>query len=269
MTKQIAVLGCGWLGLPLGSSLVAKGHNVKGSTTSTKKLAEIKSKGISPYLISLFENEIKGDIAGFLNDIEILIINIPPKLRKSPRENFVNKMQLLYDAITKSDVQKVIFVSSTSVYGSIDAEVSETTIPQPTTESGKQLLAAESIFKNSDKFQTSIVRFGGLISEDRHPIHMLSGRQQLANGHHPVNLIHRNDCISVIEYIIHTNFWSKMINGVYPYHPSKQEYYTQKALQLGIQTPEYQKNTSSKGKRVVPETLLNVKDFSFKTSISS
>ena len=51
MKKEISLLGCGWLGIPLASSLVKKGFAVKGSTTSSDKLEILKSEGVIPYLI--------------------------------------------------------------------------------------------------------------------------------------------------------------------------------------------------------------------------
>ena len=48
---KISILGCGWLGLPLGKFLVEKGHVVKGSTTSEDKISLLSSMGIVPFLI--------------------------------------------------------------------------------------------------------------------------------------------------------------------------------------------------------------------------
>lgn len=31
MAKTISILGCGWLGLPLGQHLVQQGYHIKGS----------------------------------------------------------------------------------------------------------------------------------------------------------------------------------------------------------------------------------------------
>lgn len=267
MTKQIGVLGCGWLGLPLAVALLGNGYSVKGSTTSEEKLAELQAKHIRPYLISLSENSISGDIEGFLRNVELLIINIPPKLRGNQRENFVKKMHLLHTEIVQSAIKQVLFVCSTSVYGDIQGEVTETTTPLPSTESGRQLLAAEAIFRTSKALQTTIVRFGGLIGSDRHPVKMLSGRKSLAKGNHPINLIHRLDCIQIIEFILKENWWGKIVNGVYPYHPTKQAYYTSEALKNNIQPPEYQENNNALGKKVVPKSLLDVKIFRFTTPI--
>lgn len=268
MSKTIGVIGCGWLGLPLAISFVKEEYAVHGSTTSKEKIAHLAKEGITPFVISLSEDEIKGDISGFLSRIDILVINMPPKLRgKGIKENYVKKMHLLHQEINKAEIDKVIFVSSTSVYGDIDGEVTEKTIPQPTTESGKQLLASEEIFRNDPTLKSTIIRFGGLIGPERHPVTMLSGRQGLSNGNAPINLIHLNDCINIIQTTINNNWWNAIFNGVYPYHPSKEKYYAQKALELGIQAPDYQIDNINKGKIVRSQALLNVKKYQFTTTV--
>lgn len=262
-------MGCGWLGTPLAESLLQKGHKIHGSTTSGEKCALLEQKGIQGFLIRLSENRIEGDISGFLTNVDVLIINIPPKLRGTARENYVQKIQLLHNAIKASKTRKVIFVSSTSIYGDVNGEVTEDTVPQPNTESGRQLLAAENLLTNDKALQTTIVRFGGLIGVDRHPINMLAGRQGLSNGEAYVNLIHQKDCIRILEHIIDQDWWNEVFNGVYPYHPTKKEYYTSEALNKGLQSPEYEVNNTVKGKKVLPFRLISVKKFSFETSIVS
>ena len=92
MTK-ISILGCGWLGFPLAKALLSKGLSVKGSTTSSEKLATLEKAGITPFLITLSENKTTGNVTDFLENSEILIIDIPPKLRGSEKENFVAKIK--------------------------------------------------------------------------------------------------------------------------------------------------------------------------------
>ena len=218
-------MGCGWLGHPLANSFVLDGYRVHGSTTSEEKLISLKKDGIVPFLISFHEDRIEGDISSFLKDIELLVINIPPKLRGVNRENYVKKIELLHREIKNAAVKKIIFVSSTSVYGDIEGEVTEETIPQPTTESGKQLLAAEKVFSEDNNLQTTILRFGGLIGPNRHPITMLSGRKELSNGSAVVNLIHLDDCIRIILAVFENSWWNEVINGVHPDHPTKRKYF--------------------------------------------
>ena len=93
MSKQIGVIGCGWLGLPLAEELVKTGYVVSGTTTSKEKLSVLKEKGLQSYLISIFEERIDGPIESFLESVSILIINIPPGLRgKGPKESYVDKL---------------------------------------------------------------------------------------------------------------------------------------------------------------------------------
>lgn len=267
MSRPIGVIGCGWFGFPLAISLINEGYPVHGTTTSKEKIILLKNEGIVPFLIALTENDIVGGISKFLAQLDVLVINVPPRLRGSHRANYVKKVQLLHQEIKKSTLQKVIFVSSTSVYGNCTGEVTEATIPQPTTESGKQLLEAENIFKNDTNLQTTIVRFGGLIGPNRHPITMLSGRQELSNGNHPINLIHLDDCIRIITAVLRNSWWNETLNGVYPQHPSKREYYTNEANKRMLQIPDYKEDNLTKGKKILSNVLVNVKKFEFTTTL--
>jgi nucleoside-diphosphate-sugar epimerase len=267
--NTVGIIGCGWLGLPLAKTFIKAGFTVKGTTTSENKIELLKNEGIGAYIITLTENEIKGNILDFLENVNTLVINVPPKLRGSNKENYVAKMTLLHSAIKNSTIKNVIFASSTAVYGDFDGDVSENTKTEPVTESGKQLVESEQIFSGDDSLQTTIIRFGGLISEDRHPVTMLSKKNSIENGNMPVNLIHRNDCIRVIIAIIENGWWQKTINAVYPLHPAKKEYYTLEASKKGLKSPNYLLNKHKKGKKVLPTFLTNVKNFEFLTSIIS
>lgn len=269
MTKTIGILGCGWLGFPLAQKYTEDRYNVLGTTTSPKKMEVLKSEGITPFLITVSEDGIDGDIEGFLKDIDILVINIPPGLRRAPRENYVKKMSHLHKAIKKASGRSVIFISSSSVYGDNQGRVDEDTLPRPTSESGKQLLASEKIFREDPDLNAAIIRFGGLIGPDRHPINQLSGKKGLSNGRDSINLIHLNDCIGLITTIITNNHKNILINGVYPLHPTKKEYYTSEANKKGRIPPEYETTTELKGDKIVENTSKSVKIYQYNTSIIS
>ena len=50
---KIAIIGCGWLGLPLAKKLIKEIFIVKGSTTSKEKISVLKTEKIEPFLIDL------------------------------------------------------------------------------------------------------------------------------------------------------------------------------------------------------------------------
>ncbi len=262
-------MGCGWLGRPLAKKLVAASHTVHGTTTSKEKLVELESEGINAHHIALSAMSIIGEVQNFLSQIDFLIINIPPKLRSGNAGSFYEKMKLLYGEIKKSSVSHIIFVSSTAVYGNIKGEVTEDTPPQPVTESGKQLLASEQLFAQDKELNTTIIRFGGLIGPNRHPVTMLSKRQNLTNGNDPVNLIHLDDCIHMINTILENDYWGAIFNGVYPLHPTKKEFYTQEALKKGIPPPDYSKSLPSKLNKIIVSKNFTDRSHGFNTSIFS
>lgn len=248
---KISILGTGWLGFPLAKSLLEKGFRIKTSTTSPEKLDELESYGLNASLVAVLEDQIEGNVSKFLRNSEILIINIPPKLRSPHRENFVAKIGNVIDEIEKSTVKKVLFVSSTSVYGDDEMirTVDENSEEHPDTDSGRQMLEAEKLLQKNPNFSTTILRFGGLIGPERNPVKYLAGKENLPNAESPVNLIEQKDCIEIIHQIIDRNIWGETFNGVNPNHPSRQEYYTKQAVLHGLQPPHFA-TTRSLGKIV-------------------
>ena len=267
MNRTIGVIGCGWLGLPLAIELTKLGYSVRGSTSTQSKLAVLEANGITPFQILLRPSEIQGNIDDFLLKMEILIINVPPRMRRGSGESYIEKMRQLHSKIKADGVPKLLFVSSTSVYGKAEGEVDENSPVIPVTDSAKQLVAAEKLFMDDDALQTSILRYGGLIGPDRHPVTMLSGKKDLKNGNDYVNLIHRDDCIHMIKVILKNDWWNEIFNGVYPEHPKKSEYYAEEAAKRGLKPPVYKgSNETSKGKLIVSRNFL-IKKQSFFTSI--
>ena len=268
----ISILGCGWLGFPLAKSLLKKGFLVKGSTTTLEKMSVLENAGIDAFQITLSEEEIVGGMDAFLSNSEILIIDIPPKLRGNSNDTstalsmtFVVKIQNLIPFIEKSSVEKVIFVSSTSVYSdaiSIDL-ITEMTTPNPDTESGSQLLEAEIVLQNNSNFKTTVIRFGGLIGEDRHPIKFLAGKENLENPEAPINLIHQLDCIGIITEILEKNCFGETFNAVAPFHPTRKVYYSKKAMEHNLPIPKFDESKPSVGKIISSEKVSKVLGYEF------
>lgn len=275
--KTIAILGCGWLGFPLAQSLISKGYEAKGSTTSENKLEALKNAGILPFQIQLGTVEVSGKIENFLNETDVLIITIPPGLRKvnstSEEMSFVNKVKTLIPFIEKSGIQKVLFVSSTSVYGDSFpiVEITEETTPNPDTESGKQLAIAETLLQSNPHFKTTVIRFGGLIGEDRNPIHQLQ-LKTISNPDAPINLIHQLDCIGIIETIIdkrlrqdQSDKWNETYNASGINSVTKRVYYTDKAQELGFQNPVFEEGISI-GKQILSAKTEHELNYTFKVT---
>jgi nucleoside-diphosphate-sugar epimerase len=252
--KNIAILGCGWLGFPLAKNMVANGMTVRGSTTSESKLQNLDNSDILPFRIVLHEGDVEGNVFEFLAGADILIIDVPPKAKSG--ENFTQKIRTLIPHIEASGIIKVLFVSSTSVYADDNSVVTEDTIPNPNTDSGKQLVECEKFLQGNNLFKTTVIRFGGLIGEDRHPVKHLAGRENISGPDAPINLIHREDCIGIILKIIEKDIWGEIFNAAAPWHPTRKDYYTQKAVEMGLPLPQFAVDGNSKGKIISSDKIV-------------
>lgn len=268
MSNTIAIAGMGWLGRPLAYQLQTLGYRVRGTVTSQEKASELIRAGYQMTVMRVAESGISPSINEFLNGSDLLVVMIPPGLRKYTGSDYVLKMTHLLKAVESSRVGKVIFVSSTSVYGDIQGEVDERDAPRPETEAGRQLLQAEQLFFTSSEFAITIVRFGGLYGGSRQPVRYLAGRKGLRNGNAPVNLIHRDDCIGIITSIIQQDAFGHIFNAVMPEHPSKRSYYSKQARTLNLIPPEYDtEGYNEVYKEVNSINLSKILKYRFKTTL--
>lgn len=225
MINKIAVLGCGWLGLPLAKSLLAKSYFINGSTTSVEKLPMIVSNGIAPFLVQLGSKLIGDDLQLFLN-VDLLVINIPPGRSTNQADDYEAKISALAQEIQKSTIQKVIFISSTSVYPDNQTTVDERFNLINGSDAAKRMIKAEEIIKSIPNIQSTVIRMAGLIGPNRHPGRFFAGKENIPAGLSPVNLIHLDDCIGIIEFVIENDLWDQTYNGAAPSHPLKLDFYS-------------------------------------------
>ncbi|HZY37940.1 MAG TPA: SDR family oxidoreductase [Mucilaginibacter sp.] len=253
----ISILGCGWYGEALAVALLKKGLAVKGSVTSANKLEHLQAIGIRPYLIKFDADRQSTDPEFFRCDI--LVVSIPPKLKAGEGTSYPAKIQRIIDVCVRYLVKRIIYISSTGVYGDHNGEVDELTEPKPDTESGRILLEAEKLFLNEHPFKTTILRFGGLVGPGRHPGRFFAGKTDIANGLAPVNLVHLADCVAISMAIIEMDAFGHLFNAVSPDHPSKTDYYSLMTLRAGLPIPGF--INELKGWKVVSsvnlERLLN------------
>ncbi|MET3114105.1 nucleoside-diphosphate-sugar epimerase [Pedobacter sp. CG_S7] len=236
-TGSISIIGCGWYGFELAKKLIGLGHVVKGSTTTPAKLPTLAEAGIKPYLLN-FEAGAKLTPGDFF-DSEILIISIPPKRHSDQITQYPEKIEMIAKLASVNNIKKVIFISSTSVYGDLNTEVTELSITQPQTPSGKLVLQAEQLLRSNKNFTTSILRFSGLVGPGRHPARFFAGKKNIPNGQSQINLIHLMDCIGLTIEIINHQAFGHVFNGSAPHHPQKQVFYIAAAAALNMELPEF------------------------------
>ena len=250
-SQTISILGCGWYGKALAEVLVKKGIKVKGSVTREEKLPALRELGIEPYIIRMGLGEPICEESDFFN-CDVLVIACNVKL--SERPGYLDAIARLPAIMIAHQIKKLLFISSTSVYGDHHMIVDEDTIPMPETDSAKILLAAERSIQADPACKVTIIRFGGLVGPGRTPGRFFAGKANIPNGLAPVNLIHLDDCIALTQYLLSAHAGNMIINGVSPDHPSKANFYTAAAKYEGLPLPAFL-HENNKWKIVSSKTL--------------
>lgn len=248
----VSILGCGWLGLPLGRQLAEDGYPVKGSTTTSDKLSVLRAADIEPYHITLSPH-LTGDRTDAFFATDVLFLNIPPPRGRDDLHAYhLRQIESVIDAA--GAVDWVIFASSTGVYPQERGTVTEEDAPSPDDSdahaslrpSGAALLDAERLLQSAAAFDTTVVRFAGLYGGDRDPGRFLAGRERVPGGDAPVNLIHRDDCLGIVRAILEQDVRGEIFNACADEHPIRRVLYTRAARRLGVEPPTFESGGTNK-----------------------
>lgn len=205
--KSVSILGCGWLGERIAKHLLKKDYTVFGSSRSQKRLDEIEGLGVNPYIVDL-TNISKANSEFF--STETLII--------STNNKDILAHKKLIDLVEKSSINKVFFISSTSVY-----EGSDSVIDESSQLTNSVLVDIEKLYFSSNK--TCILRCGGLVGDNRHPGRFFKQKSVIKNPDGVINLIHFEDINSCIAHLIIEN-QHKVYNLVSAEHPNRFLFYS-------------------------------------------
>lgn len=244
MKKEVlSLIGCGWLGKALALDLQSSGHNII-STTASDKAADFAQSDV-PYIqldvaLDLVPESIKNS--------DTLIYMIPP-LGLSHVKHFFDQIP--------SD-KKIIFISSTSVYGRNLGPLDEDDQHHACSTNSPLLLETESYIKNKFSHAT-ILRLGGLYGYKRHPVYFLQGKTELVGGHAFLHLVHRDDCLKAIKAVLTNSIWGDTFNIVNDVKFRKSEYYIMMANKLNLTPPQYLHYEKSMKETIISNTKSKLK----------
>ena len=191
---KILIIGCGYVGLPLGQVLASAGHEVHGV-----RRTDFTAENITPQRIDITAP----------NTLDVLprdfdwVINTVSSARGDAgvhRTVFVDGAKNLLDWLGDSSA-RVLFTSSTSVYPQTDGDwVDETSPAKPEGGTAQNLAQAEELFLNAPQAAT-VLRVAGIYGPQRGYLfrQFLTGEAVLTEGGARwINMIHRNDVVGAI-----------------------------------------------------------------------
>jgi nucleoside-diphosphate-sugar epimerase len=192
------IIGCGYLGRRVASRWLARGHTVHALTRGRE--AELKALGIQP---------IRGDVRELLDladlqESETILYAVAPGRNEgqTPEEVWLGGMGNLMGFIPEWKVApRLIFISSTSVYGQTEGElVDESSATDPQEPAGLELLNVEEFLLNKWRHDGVILRFAGIYGPGRllRSKAIQAGKPIIADPDKWLNLIYVEDGADVI-----------------------------------------------------------------------
>lgn len=222
----MAILGTGWLGLATARRLSETGYSVKGSSRQVSTREELLKIGAAAYAVDL--PDIGPEVLPFFAHNQVLIVTLPPGGRRhgpEAREKYLKKLSALLPFLKADTAPRVIYTSSTGVYGDSPGLLDESAPLAPASHSSEAVVAAEE-FLREHASQLTILRLAGLVGTGRHPGRFYGGRdRKIPQGDAPVNLVQREDVVAAIELVIGNNLWGETFNICAGAHPPKAQFY--------------------------------------------
>ncbi|MTD42721.1 NAD-dependent epimerase/dehydratase family protein [Erwinia sp. CPCC 100877] len=254
--KKVAIVGLGWLGMPLALSLISKGWQVTGSKTTEDGVEAARMCGLESYLLQLTpEPECDSDDLDALLAVDALVITLPAR-RSGKGENFyLLAVQEMVDSALAHAIPHIVFISSTSVYGDAEGVVTETSPLKPVSDSGRMLCELEHWLHDLPGTSVDILRLSGLVGPERHPGRFFAGKRA-PHANHVVNLVHLEDAVAAIELLLETRGGGRLYNLCAPGHPTRSHFYPLMSRRLGLPAPLFSDDASESFGRQVDGDLI-------------
>ena len=199
MTDRVLIAGCGDVGNALATRLLAEGCEVWG----VRRRIEALARGVAPWPIDLLEPEaLKSPPAAF--DYVFYTASADRRDEDAYRAIYVDGLRHLLNALREAGctLRRVLFTSSTAVYGQSEGEwVDESSPTEPSRFNGRLLLEAESIVNAAP--ETGInVRLSGIYGPGRTRLVRKVWNGEAKATEAWTNRIHVEDCAGVLHHLM-------------------------------------------------------------------
>lgn len=198
--SRVLIAGCGRIGTRLGLELASGGDTVWGLRRRDEPLPQ-------PLIALQADLGDPATLRGRLPDAGLVYYIATPDRRDDAgyHQAYVQGLAHLIDALpaTGPASPRLVFVSSTAVYGQCHGEwVDEGSPTAPTDFSGRRLLEAETLLRHAPVEAVS-VRFGGIYGPGRERMirRIRAGEPCAAEPEPYTNRIHEDDCIGVLAHL--------------------------------------------------------------------
>lgn len=200
---RVLIVGCGYVGVPLGAELVRLGHDVFGLRRSIVAEGELKSAGIQPLIGDVTQSE---TLAKLPHDFDWVVNCIATGGNSENYRNiYLQGTRNLIEWLAPHLPNKFVYTSSTSVYAQNDgSQIKESSPVEPLAETAKILVETEKVLLSAvaeRNFPAVILRVAGIYGPDRghwFKQFLKDAAHIEGDGARFLNMIHRDDLVGCI-----------------------------------------------------------------------
>jgi len=200
------VVGCGYLGLRVAGRWLAEGDRVFAITRSPERAAALAAQGLTPIVCDVTGRQGAPPHEALRGqpplDSVLWSVGFDRTAGMTHGDVHVFGLAALLDALPGTP--RVILSSSTGVWGDEGGgTVTEQTPVNPSRESGRVLVEAESLLRSHPRGPGVALRFAGLYGPGRLPRvdDLRAGRSIAADPDSWLNLIHVDDAAAVVSAV--------------------------------------------------------------------
>jgi len=216
---RVLIVGCGYVGVPLGAELVRLGHEVFGLRRSPAAESELKIAGIQSLIGDVTRPE---TLAKLPRDFGWVVNCVAAGGNADNyREVYLQGTRHLIEWLAPNPPKKFVYTSSTSVYAQNDgSQVKESSPTEPTAETSKILVETEKVLLDAvaqKKFPAVILRVAGIYGPDRghwFKQFLKDAAHIEGDGSRFLNMIHRDDLIGCIIAALKNGRAGEIYNAV-------------------------------------------------------
>jgi nucleoside-diphosphate-sugar epimerase len=242
---RVLIVGCGYVGLPLGADLAREGHEVFGLRRSTGAESELRAARIQPVYADITRPEELARFPGSLDWVVNCVASAGGSAEEYRRVYREGTSHLLKRLLPER-LKKFVYTSSTSVYGQDDgSQVTETSPARPNAESAQVLVETEQLLLETalrDQFPAVILRVAGIYGPGRgHWFKQFLKHEARieGKGDRILNMIHRDDVVGCITAALRRGKPGEIYNAADDEPVSQLDFFKWLAGAVGEGLPPY------------------------------
>ena len=267
---NLLIVGCGYVGSEVVQQVTQSYETIFALTRSSERARELLEIGAQPLIGDWLDPESLKSLPA----IEHVLVSVPHRADDNLQADthVVGLRNLLAQLKTWS---RLIYLSTTGVYGQVTGRVDETTPLSPTRIGPEIATVAEAWLKQEfTPERCTVLRLAGIYGPGRIPLaQKLKDGESLKVPHQGhLNLVHVSDIAAMILQLFSRLDLPRMDYIFSDGHPVlRMEFYTHLAELCGVANPKFEESSANDSrtrratdKQICPDALLHATGFKFR-----